>query len=122
MCIRDSYNISLYESHHTTKKDAPSGTAVSLANQIIQNTERKDSWVLSAKAESNEIPITYTREGDVKGMHEITYKSIIDQIVIKHEAFSRDGFALGAVFAAEYIAGKQGIFTMSDVLQLYPDK
>ena len=118
----NDYNISLHESHHTTKKDAPSGTAVSLANQIIQNTERKDSWVLSAKAESNEIPITYTREGDVKGMHEITYKSIIDQIVIKHEAFSRDGFALGAVFAAEYIAGKQGIFTMSDVLQLYPDK
>ena len=122
MNAHKDYNLLLHESHHTTKKDAPSGTAVSLANQIIEYTDRKDDWVLEAKPDSNQIPITYSREGDVKGMHEITYKSVIDQIVIKHEAFSRDGFALGALFAAEYIADKEGVFSMKDVLQLHPDK
>ena len=122
MNIHDDYKILLHESHHTTKKDAPSGTAVTLADQIIDKVDRKKSWILNPSAAENEIPITYSREGDVKGMHEITYKSDIDQIVIKHEAFSRDGFALGALFAAEYIASKTGIYTMKDVLDLHSDK
>ena len=114
----NNYQVRLHESHHTTKKDAPSGTAVTLAEQIIDHNEEITSWILNPKCTDDQIPITYSREGDVKGMHEISYTSDIDQLVIRHEAFSREGFALGALHAAEYIAQKNGIFTMKEVLGL----
>ncbi len=113
-----NYQVKLHESHHTTKKDAPSGTAVTLAEQIIVNNEAKTSWVLNPESAPEQIPITYSREGDVKGMHEISYSSNIDQLVIKHEAFSREGFGLGALHAAEFIAEKKGVYSMKDVLGL----
>lgn len=117
-----AYDVSMLESHHITKVDAPSGTAITLANQIIEAHPYKSKWVgAEANAEQSiesAIPIESIREADVKGMHQINYTSEIDEITIKHEAFSRKGFALGAVLAAEYIAGKKGIYTMADVLNL----
>jgi len=110
------YNISITESHHITKLDAPSGTAVTIAEDIMENMPRKTSWALNKTGEDI-IPINAIREKDVKGMHQLEYKSEIDAITIKHEAFSREGFALGAVLAAEYIAQKTGIHTMQDVLR-----
>ncbi len=111
------YEVKVKEAHHITKLDAPSGTAVSLCNQIIDQIDRKDRWSLDETAEDI-IPITAVREKDVKGDHEIKYTSSIDEITLRHEAFSRDGFALGAIIAAEYIHDKAGVCTMSDVLNL----
>ncbi|MDT8347542.1 MAG: 4-hydroxy-tetrahydrodipicolinate reductase [Flavobacteriaceae bacterium] len=110
------YQVSIEEIHHTQKLDKPSGTAISLAEQIIENSNYTD-WTLE-QSKSNAISIHALREADVKGTHSITWKNDIDAISIKHEAFSREGFALGAVLAAEWIASKQGIFTMKDVLEL----
>lgn len=109
------YDISITESHHITKKDAPSGTAVTLAEDIIEQVDRKEDWTMDTPSNKH-IPIEAIREKDVKGMHEISYSSSIDSITIKHEAFSREGFALGAVLAAEYIAQNAGIHNMEDVL------
>lgn len=111
-----SYDIRMKEIHHTEKKDAPSGTAVSLAEGIINQLDRKSSWVNSSEHKENEIPIVSVRETDVKGTHEINYRSAIDEISIRHEAYSREGFAMGALMAAEFINGKSGLFTMRDVL------
>jgi len=111
-----NYQVSIEEIHHTQKLDAPSGTAISLANQIINNTD-KTGWKLE-NATSNEIPITAKRIKDVPGTHIVRYQSEVDEIEIKHKAFSRAGFALGAVIAAEWIIDKKGIFTMKDVLNL----
>lgn len=111
------YDITMEEIHHTEKKDAPSGTAVTLAEGIIENT-RKSSWHLGKEDITDSIPINVIREKDVKGTHSVTYRSEIDDIEIKHTARSRDGFALGAVIAAEWIVKQKGIFTMKDVLGL----
>ncbi len=110
------YNVSIEETHHTQKKDAPSGTAITLAEQIIQNLTRKKNWVLNDYNEKDKIPIIAHRVDSVPGTHKVTWSSAIDDIDIIHTAHSRDGFALGSVLAAEFIAGKQGIFTMKDVL------
>ncbi len=110
------YNVSIAEIHHTQKVDAPSGTAITLAEDIIKNTS-KTSWKLDEQTK-NDIPITAKRIENVKGTHTITYKSDIDTINIEHIAHSRDGFALGAVIAAEWILGKKGIFNMKDVLNI----
>jgi 4-hydroxy-tetrahydrodipicolinate reductase len=110
------YEVDIEEIHHTQKLDAPSGTAISLAEQIIQNSD-KTGWKLD-KAEENEIPIIAKRIEDVPGTHVIAYRSPIDTIEIKHTAHSRQGFALGAVIAAEWIKDKKGIFTMKDVLSI----
>jgi 4-hydroxy-tetrahydrodipicolinate reductase len=110
------YEVDIEEIHHTQKLDAPSGTAISLAEQIIQNSD-KTGWKLD-KAEKNEIPITAKRIEDVPGTHVIAYRSPIDTIEIKHTAHSRQGFAQGAVIAAEWIKDKKGIFTMKDVLSI----
>lgn len=110
------YKVSLEEIHHTQKVDAPSGTAISLANTIIENSDYT-SWTLDSP-KSNEIGITAKRLENVPGTHEITYDSKVDSIQIKHTAHSREGFALGAVIAAEWIHGKKGVFTMKDVLNL----
>ncbi len=108
------YDVSVEEIHHTEKKDAPSGTAITLAEGIIDNSEKK-KWKLNT-AEANELKIVAKRIEDVKGTHIITYDSEIDRISIKHEAHSRDGFAIGAILAAEWLQEKKGIYSMSDVL------
>ena len=110
------YSTSIEEIHHTQKLDAPSGTAISLANDIITNSEYKN-WTLEPP-KNNELGITAKRIENVPGTHEITYESSVDTIQIKHTAHNRDGFALGAVIAAEWIVGKHGIFTMKDVLNI----
>ena len=113
------YQARIHEIHHTQKLDAPSGTAISLAKDLIQNHQTYNKWTLLKKNEniSEEIlPITYERIKDVPGTHQITYQSDIDQISISHKAFSRKGFALGAVVAAEWLGEKKGVFTMADVL------
>jgi len=110
------YNVSMEEIHHTQKLDAPSGTAISLAQEIITETDYTD-WTLENPSE-NQIHIEAKRIEDVPGTHSIFYKSAVDEIEIKHTAFSRQGFALGAVVAAEWIKDKKGIFSMKDVLNL----
>ena len=110
------YSIGMEETHHTEKKDAPSGTAISLAKDIIDNSDYS-SWAL-ANAKSDELLIDAKRIENVPGTHIITYNSSEDSIELKHTAHNREGFAFGAVLAAEWLQGKQGIFTMKDVLEL----
>ena len=111
------YNVSMEEIHHTQKLDAPSGTAISLANDIIENHDGFTNWKLDENGEKT-IPITAKRIEDVPGTHTVTYESEVDTINIEHIAHTRQGFALGAVIAAEWIAGKTGVFTMNDVLNI----
>ena len=111
------YQLHLTEIHHTEKKDAPSGTALSLFEQIAEKTVNKN-WHLGSNSNEDSVGISAIREKEVKGTHIVSYESDIDTIEIKHEAHSRDGFALGAVMAAEWLQGKQGVFTMKDVLGL----
>jgi len=113
----DNYQVAIDETHHTEKKDAPSGTAISLAEQIINNSTKK-CWALNANSDKEIINIKANRLPDVPGTHWVNYTSAIDEISIKHEAFNRKGFALGAVLAAEWIIGKQGVFGMKDVLNI----
>ena len=110
------YNVRMEEIHHTQKKDAPSGTAITLAEQVIAGLDNKTRWVLNDLTQADAVPIVAHRMEHVPGTHTITYSSPIDNIDITHTAHNRDGFAIGAVLAAEYIAGKQGIFSMKDVL------
>ena len=109
------YNVQLEEIHHTHKKDAPSGTAISLAEGIIKNDQRFEGWKLD-ETKDKELGIFAIREDEVPGTHSVFYKSSVDEIEIKHTAYSRNGFALGAVIAAEWIQGKTGNFSMKDVL------
>jgi 4-hydroxy-tetrahydrodipicolinate reductase len=110
------YNVSMEEIHHTQKLDAPSGTAITLAEGVIKHTDYAN-WTLETPI-SNEIHIEAKRIENVPGTHSIFYDSEVDQIEIKHTAHSREGFALGAVVAAEWLVGKKGVFTMKDVLGL----
>lgn len=110
----DSYKVDMEEIHHTQKLDAPSGTAISLAKGVIENSNYTN-WTME-KPGSNEIHIEAVRTGTVPGTHTVTYNTEIDSIEIKHTAHNREGFALGAVIAAEWIVGKHGVFTMRDVL------
>ncbi len=112
----EAYKPSITEIHHIHKKDAPSGTALTLSQGILQSYPQLNDWSLSAEA--NKLPIHALREGEVPGTHIITYKSETDVIEIKHEAFSREGFAQGAVWAAEWLIGKKGIFGMKDLINL----
>ena len=109
------YNVQLEEIHHTQKKDAPSGTAISIAEGIIKNDPRFDAWKLE-ETQNKELGIFAIRENEVPGTHSVYYKSDVDEIEIKHTAFNRNGFAVGAIVAAEWIIGKHGNFTMNDVL------
>ena len=111
------YQISMEEIHHTKKLDEPSGTAITLAEGIIKHTN-KNNWALNVTSNETELPIVTKRIDDVPGTHSIEYKSSVDTIDIKHTAHNRDGFALGAVIAAEWLVGKTGVFTMKDVLGL----
>ena len=110
------YEVKMEEIHHIHKKDAPSGTAISLATQIIDNVDRKEIWVMRDEVKPNEILINAKREDEVPGTHTVTWTSAVDRIDITHTAFSRQGFALGAVVAAEWVQHKKGIFGMEDLM------
>jgi 4-hydroxy-tetrahydrodipicolinate reductase len=110
------YKVSLEEIHHTQKLDAPSGTAITLAEGVISNSEYTH-WKLDDDS-NNSLPITSKRIGKTPGTHTVNYNNVVDSIEIKHTAHNREGFALGAVTAAEWIIGKAGIFSMRDVLNL----
>ena len=112
----DEYQCQLEEIHHIHKKDAPSGTAISIAEGIIENS-KYEAWKLD-ETKDKELGIFAIREDEVPGTHSVFYRSQVDEIEIKHTAFNRNGFALGAVIAAEWIVGKQGVFSMKDVLGL----
>lgn len=114
----DNYDVSMTEIHHTEKKDAPSGTAISLAEQILANIGRKNKWVNEASNEASNLVIRSERIDPAPGTHSVTYDSPIDSIEITHTARTRKGFAGGAVLAAEFANQKIGIFTMKDVLGL----
>ncbi len=116
MASHKDYTTEIEEIHHTKKLDAPSGTAISLAEQIIDNSDY-NQWALDT-ASPNTVKIEAKRIPDVPGTHEINYTSDIDTISIKHTAHSRQGFAMGAVIAAEWIKDKKGIFSMKDVLNI----
>lgn len=111
------YKIDMEEIHHTQKLDAPSGTAITLAEGIIENTSKTD-WKLDAADKDTDIAIVAKRVEGVPGTHTVDFSSKVDSIEIKHTAHNRDGFALGAVIAAEWIHGKTGVYTMKDVLGL----
>jgi 4-hydroxy-tetrahydrodipicolinate reductase len=112
------YDVSLEEIHHTQKKDAPSGTAITLAEQILENSSRKKKWINDVAKYPNEISIISKRIDPAPGTHVVKYSSAIDDIEIIHTAHNRTGFATGAVLAAEFLQNKKGIFSMKDVLGL----
>lgn len=114
------YDVSILESHHAAKLDKPSGTAITLAKDIIESIDRKKVWTITEPASSNtrDIYIESLRTGEVPGTHIVKYRSDIDDIEIKHEAHSRMGFAKGAIVAAEWLKDKKGVFSMKDVLEL----
>ena len=118
MSRREEYDVILEEIHHTQKKDAPSGTAITLAEQILQALPRKSNWVNEISENPSDLEIISQRIDPAPGTHQVKYASPIDTIEIIHTAHSRKGFAAGAVLAAEFLLGKSGVFTMNDVLQL----
>lgn len=117
MAPQNGYTVSIEETHHTQKKDAPSGTAITIARQIISERSDKNAWTLNPVPAQNEILIDSKRIDPAPGTHHVRYTSAIDDIEIIHTAHSRKGFAAGALAAAEFIVGKKGIFSMSDVLK-----
>lgn len=118
MASQPEYDVVMREIHHTAKKDAPSGTAVTLAEQILSSLPRKKNWVNEKAQNKEELSIISERVDPAPGTHYIKYSSEVDDIEIIHTAHSRKGFALGAVLAAEFISDKKGIFSMKDVLHL----
>ncbi len=119
MATRPEYTAAITETHHIHKLDAPSGTALSLVKQVIENTERYQGWsLLPDVAGANEIPVTAFREGEVPGTHLVRWQSEVDEISIEHRAHSRAGFAAGALLAAQWLVDKKGVFEMGDVLGL----
>ena len=117
MSNHPEYVIKMKEIHHIEKIDAPSGTAITLAESIIKETDYQ-KWSLNKDFKENEISIEAQRLSDKTGTHEVIYKSDIDEIKIKHAAVNREGFGLGAVIAAEWLIGKKGVFSMKDVLNI----
>ncbi|MFZ6013532.1 MAG: 4-hydroxy-tetrahydrodipicolinate reductase [Bacteroidota bacterium] len=113
----EGYNITMDEIHHTEKRDAPSGTAITLAEGVLKHIQRKQKWVNAETAASNEIGIQSFRVDQVPGTHIVKYASAVDDIEIKHTAHSREGFALGAVMVAEWIRGKKGVLNMDHFLK-----
>jgi 4-hydroxy-tetrahydrodipicolinate reductase len=116
MASHKEYNVGIVETHHTQKKDAPSGTAITLAEQVMQRITWKKSWVNGTTGNQAELQIISERMDPAPGTHRIKYSSPVDNIEIIHTAHNREGFATGAVLAAEFILHKKGIFSMSDVL------
>ncbi len=118
MTAQREYAVSIIETHHTEKKDAPSGTAITLAEQIIEPNPLIQKWINSESHNPDELQIFSLREASVPGTHEVIYSSTADEIKITHTAHSRIGFAQGALKAALWLAGKKGVFTMKDVLAI----
>lgn len=115
----DDYKVFVEETHHIHKLDAPSGTAITLAEGILGEHPGYSSWKLDeGDTGDGEIPITAKREGEIPGIHVVTYQSEVDEIQIRHSAYSREGFARGAVMAAEFLFGKKGVYGMEDLLKL----
>ena len=112
-----TYELDLKEIHHTEKLDAPSGTAITLADGILENIDRKIKWTNSSSNEKADLTIVSERIKDVPGTHEVNYRSHVDTISISHTAHSRAGFAEGALSAAEWLVGKKGVFGMEDMLK-----
>ena len=111
------YSVEMTEVHHTQKLDAPSGTAITLAEGILENLDRKTAWKLDKEEETTDIAIKAIREGQVPGIHTIRYESDVDFIEIHHELKNRESLALGAVIAAEFTAGKKGFLGMQDLMK-----
>jgi 4-hydroxy-tetrahydrodipicolinate reductase len=111
-----NYNVSIEEIHHVKKLDAPSGTAISLADGIVSQNKDYKGWCFDKDAKEGYIPVNSVREGMVTGVHTVTWDSEIDTISLKHESKNRKGLALGAVVAAEFIHSRKGVFTMNDVM------
>lgn len=118
MATQKEYDVSMEEIHHTQKLDAPSGTAITLAEQIVAVNPFKKKWVNHESEKKEDLPIISKREDPAPGTHSVKYYSAVDDIEIIHTAHSRTGFALGAVLAAEFLAGKRGVYKMADVLSL----
>ena len=118
MALQKEYEVQVTEIHHTQKKDAPSGTAITIAEQILDNLKRKKSWVNRISDNVDQLEIISKRIDPAPGIHKVKYSSAVDDIEIIHTAHSRKGFALGAVLAAEFIKERKGIFSMKDVLGL----
>jgi len=118
MASHAEYDVTMKEIHHTQKKDAPSGTAVTLAEQILSNLPRKKNWINQSSQNKEQLSIISERIDPAPGTHEVKYSSEVDDIEIIHTAHSRKGFALGAVLAAEFIAHRKGVFSMKDVLNI----
>lgn len=118
MAPRTEYKPEMTEVHHTQKLDAPSGTAISLAEDLIDILPGTKAWVNNSEASDNELPVKSERTGEVPGIHTIKYDSDVDYIEITHSAKSRKGFALGAVLAAEYSLGKKGLLSMKEMLKI----
>jgi len=119
MNLHEDYDVTMEEIHHVYKKDAPSGTAITAAEAIVENIDRKQSWTINReRLTQTELFIDHKREHNAAGTHSVLYTSAIDSIVLTHTAFNREGFATGAVLAAEFISRKKGFFSMKDVLSL----
>lgn len=116
--VFEGYDINVHEIHHVKKIDAPSGTAITTAETLVKHLKSYTAWKHGADHLKNEIAVTHERIDDVPGTHIVTFTGSNDEIEIKHTAFNRSGFALGAVVAAEWLVGKQGVFTMRDVLKI----
>lgn len=116
MAPQKDYIPHIEEIHHIHKTDAPSGTAITLAEVLFQENNSLNQWVLNSIGTEHDLPIFSTREGNVTGTHTVSYVGDVDKISIKHEAFKREGFAFGAVLAAEFLNGKKGIYSMNDLL------
>ena len=112
-----TYNVEMTEVHHIQKLDAPSGTAITLAEDILEKLDRKNTWVKETQTSPSEMAVKSIREGQVPGIHTIRYESEVDSITITHDTKNREGLALGAVVAAEYTAGKKGFLGMKDMLK-----
>jgi len=117
MNAQPGYSISIEEIHHIHKLDKPSGTAITLANDVIRNIDRLDSWSIEENPAPGELPVHSIRQGEVTGTHTVKYNSEPDTIEIKHTSHNRRGFAIGAVLAAEFIMGKKGFFGMNDLIK-----
>ena len=112
------YDVRIEEVHHIHKKDAPSGTAITLANDIIARLDRKDGWVNVPTDDNAKIEIASVREGEVAGIHTVTYDSADDTLSLRHSLKSRRALATGAVIAAEFVCGRKGVFTMEDLFRV----
>ena len=110
------YSVSLEETHHVHKLDAPSGTAITLAEDIIKESPNLDGWALAPNLDSHTLPIEAKRIGEIPGIHSIKWHSPVDELTLSHEAFGREGFALGAVLAAEYAVTHHGVLSMRMML------